>query len=466
MHSSSLQRKEEVRLLNLIKNEYIKIFKKKGTIIWIIVAILACFGYQFMMKMYNENESMYMYDSNMTVKGMITDYESMYEGKMTGDDKKEYDYWKLADSLGIEKTTDIRINILSQLVDEYRKNNNTDDLTKLKDELKDADFKKWIGYLADKKYDKTYESKDIKDPVVNIYRYMQENNINSFDDWRVDKLVNLEGKQQTVEQGIVGSDQASYDSAVNDMNVYRYAIDNNIENYISSDISSKNYYEDDNNKYDNFWKGFASSASMMNFVTIMMIVIAGGIVANEFSAGTIKFLLINPVKRGKILISKYLTSFSLSVIFSIGIYLINILIGIILNGISSVGINFIGYSNGKVSQYPGVIYILSLYAVYYVGVFVYMTMAFAVSSLLKSTAAAIGIGCGCMAFGSIGITILAALNQDWGRYLLFANTDLVAISKGEGLFINMSLPFAITMLAIYTVIFMVTAYDGFVRREV
>lgn len=55
MHSSSLQRKEEVRLLNLIKNEYIKIFKKKGTIIWIIVAILACFGYQFMMKMYNEN---------------------------------------------------------------------------------------------------------------------------------------------------------------------------------------------------------------------------------------------------------------------------------------------------------------------------------------------------------------------------------------------------------------------------
>ena len=93
-------------------------------------------------------------------------------------------------------------------------------------------------------------------------------------------------------------------------------------------------------------------------------------------------------------------------------------------------------------------------------------MAFAVSSLLKSTAAAIGIGCGCMAFGSIGITILAALNQDWGRYLLFANTDLVAISKGEGLFINMSLPFAITMLAIYTVIFMVTAYDGFVRREV
>ena len=40
---------------------------------------------------------------------------------------------------------------------------------------------------------------------------------------------------------------------------------------------------------------------LVTLLALVMIVAAGGITANEFSQGTVKFLLINPVRRGKIL---------------------------------------------------------------------------------------------------------------------------------------------------------------------
>ena len=43
-----------------------------------------------------------------------------------------------------------------------------------------------------------------------------------------------------------------------------------------------------------------SAPMLMTLIALVMIVFAGGIIANETSQGTIKFLLINPVRRGKI----------------------------------------------------------------------------------------------------------------------------------------------------------------------
>ena len=46
---------------------------------------------------------------------------------------------------------------------------------------------------------------------------------------------------------------------------------------------------------------------MIDFAGLFTIIIAAGIVASEFNWGTIKLLLIRPIKRGKILVSKYMT---------------------------------------------------------------------------------------------------------------------------------------------------------------
>ncbi|WP_145453457.1 ABC transporter permease subunit, partial [Staphylococcus epidermidis] len=48
------------------------------------------------------------------------------------------------------------------------------------------------------------------------------------------------------------------------------------------------------------------SAGLIPLAGLFVLIIAAGIVANEFSWGTIKVLLVKPYKRWKILLSKYI----------------------------------------------------------------------------------------------------------------------------------------------------------------
>ena len=60
----------------------------------------------------------------------------------------------------------------------------------------------------------------------------------------------------------------------------------------------------DNNSRE---KMIMDSAGIGSIVVLLTVIVAAGIVASEFSQGTIKMLLSRPVKRWKILTSKYLT---------------------------------------------------------------------------------------------------------------------------------------------------------------
>lgn len=54
------------------------------------------------------------------------------------------------------------------------------------------------------------------------------------------------------------------------------------------------------------WHFVIGSSGLLSIVSLMTIIIAAGIVANEFRWGTIKLLLIRPISRSKILLSKYI----------------------------------------------------------------------------------------------------------------------------------------------------------------
>ena len=95
------------------------------------------------------------------------------------------------------------------------------------------------------------------------------------------------------------------------------------------------------------------------------------------------------------------------------------------------------------------------------------TLAFAISSLIRSSALAIGVSLFAMLAGSGAVLFLKeALNIDWARYIVFANTDLNAILSGTTPFVNQTIGFALGVIAVYMVVFLLTAWDGFVRREV
>ena len=95
------------------------------------------------------------------------------------------------------------------------------------------------------------------------------------------------------------------------------------------------------------------------------------------------------------------------------------------------------------------------------------TFAFAISSVVKSSSLAIGLGIFAMSMGENAVQILKmAFNVDAGRYTIFANSNLQTIAQGQTLFPGQTLGFAIAVIVIHMAVFLLTAWDGFVRRDV
>ena len=242
-------------------------------------------------------------------------------------------------------------------------------------------------------------------------------------------------------------------------------------------------YQLDNDKLDNtanqmtlfetsepeqitFWTVFLTSTSLVTVVALLAIVIAGGIVSSEFSQGTVKFLLINPVKRWKILMSKYFTVITVGYIMLCILFVVMIPITGLMLGFDGFSTPYIYVSGGEVKEMPTLLYAAEQYLMKSVEMVVMSTLAFAISSLVRSTALAIGVSVFTMYISSTVTQLLGQLGQDWARFLVFANTDLASISKGYLIFAQHSLTFAIGVLIAHMVVFLLTAWDGFTKRSV
>ena len=220
-------------------------------------------------------------------------------------------------------------------------------------------------------------------------------------------------------------------------------------------------YQLDNDKLDNtanqmslfetsepeqitFWTVFLTSTSLVTVVALLAIVIAGGIVSSEFSQGTVKFLLINPVKRWKILMAKYFTVITVGYIMLCILFVVMIPITGLMLGFDGFSTPYIYVSGGDVKEMPTLLYAAEQY------------LMKSVEMVVMST----------MCIGSTVTQLLGQLGQDWARFLVFANTDLASISKGYSIFAQHSVTFAVGVLIAHMVVFLLTAWDGFTKRSV
>lgn len=212
------------------------------------------------------------------------------------------------------------------------------------------------------------------------------------------------------------------------------------------------------------WSFVNEMVPLTNFIAIITITLAAGIVASEFSTGTIKLLLIRPVNRVKILLSKYVTV----IIFSIGIILFTLvvswIVGALLFGFGDVGPH-LSYANGEVIERSQLGNALFMYGISSIGLFMLTTMAFMVSAAFRNSSLAIGISMFLLLMGS-NITAIIAMKFEWAKYSLFANTNLMAYFDGQPLFPDMTLGFSIAVLIVYFILFNLIAFLFFVKRDV
>lgn len=214
-----------------------------------------------------------------------------------------------------------------------------------------------------------------------------------------------------------------------------------------------------------FWGGVLTASNLIMLITIFTVIVAGEIVAGEFTWGTIKLLLIRPASRSKILLSKYISSF----VFSIFLLLILLLSAILFNGI------FYGFEGGTIPylhlndsgmfvESPLLFLVLSTYGYQCVELIMVVTLAFMISTVFRSSSFAIGFSIFLMLVGSSLTLVL--MRYSWGKYYLFANTDLTQYLSGAPLVEGMTLGFSVAVLAVYFVIFNTLSWVIFNKRDV
>ena len=201
-------------------------------------------------------------------------------------------------------------------------------------------------------------------------------------------------------------------------------------------------------------------------VQIFSIILAAGLVASEFGKGTVKFLLITPASRWKILLSKYCALLINMCILFFALFFGKVLFGILFCGGGDLGLPALSAVGGVVKRASPILMLFGNYLLEFVGMLVVATLAFAISSLFRNSGAAVGISLLILYGGNTVNTILALAGQDWGRYLIFSNLSLSGILRGVTVYQHQSIGVAIVILALHMVVFLWTAFDAFDRKEV
>lgn len=209
------------------------------------------------------------------------------------------------------------------------------------------------------------------------------------------------------------------------------------------------------------------SLFLSGLVTIFVVIVGASSVAEEFSGGTIKLLLIRPWSRSKILISKYIAvlmyAFLMTALLLASLLLINWLcFGLGNSGTSEVA----AAMTGEVSENQ-LVYMLKYYGLKFIGTIMTLTIAFMLSALFRSSALAIGIALVQILFVNNAVSLIGLIQKKWVDYVLFVHLDLTGYLSGGNLTRpDMTLGFSLAVLAVYYVIFMAITWLVFNKRDV
>ncbi|GGD08598.1 ABC transporter permease [Pontibacillus salipaludis] len=211
--------------------------------------------------------------------------------------------------------------------------------------------------------------------------------------------------------------------------------------------------------------GFMMDATnFTGIIALFTIVVASSMVASEFSWGTIKLLLIRPVSRTKMILSKYITTVLFALFSLVLLFLFSFLVGSILYGVEGVGQPYLVYNNGSVEETNMIAHIIQLFGFNSVDLLMMVTLAFMISTVFRSSSLAIGIAIFLLFTGPQLTQLLSS--YEWVKYVLFANTNLQQYTNGTPLVEGMTMTFSITVLLIYFVIFTTLTWVVFKKRDV
>ena len=238
----------------------------------------------------------------------------------------------------------------------------------------------------------------------------------------------------------------------------------------------------------NFNYADMASRGMMSFglfmIVLLTMILAGGSVSQEIATGSIKSLIIAPVKRWKIFTAKVLSLLSMSIAAVIFLYFLSMAVRGFLFGFLS-GEPYVYAVNGQAGELNYYIFMLGYLLADFIDIIVYMALAMMLSVITRNTALSVGVSVGVYFVGSFVVQALAVLDLmgqrgEWVKFIPFSNLALAAdlfpydnymniFNAIGGYGIKPETPSALFSLIYLTVLVICLGYttlDSFVRRDI
>ncbi|MGC4379078.1 ABC transporter permease [Fictibacillus sp. Mic-4] len=213
------------------------------------------------------------------------------------------------------------------------------------------------------------------------------------------------------------------------------------------------------------WKFMKNMSWISMLLGLFVIIVASDIVSSEFARGTIKMLLIRPYSRWKILLSKLVTTLIFSFALWIGFVAASWLIGGVLFGFGGFDQPYLVDNGHAIYEKLISTYVFENIGLHLIEFTVLVVLAFLISTIFYSNAIAIGVSMLVMLAGNTILLFIA--DKPWAKYTLFANLDLTQfIDKQETLVEGLTLPFSLTVLAIYAIVMLAITFAIFQKRDV
>lgn len=465
-------------MINLLENEFIKVFKKKGFLIMIIIMFAFVFLTNFLYKTldnvvrnmddirYEEFDEDY-YKERPELKEDYVEEKTGYEIYQLKNkyDKKSWQCNYIETSSDLEQ---IKRRIVSYELkfskDEEDYNLAKEEYNQFINKLDSGDWKE-VAKEEKKKYEEALKVAEGKEVIEEL-------------------KIRIEGINLRLEKDISYSD--SY------MNT---ALNNYIDNkvffirYEDADLDklseeeSFNYYEsrkeyfsakytlDNNKNLSNGGTGIINIfySEYLFIIIVMIFMIAGGIASQEFSKGTIKQLLVRPYSRTKILLSKYITSISSIFIACFITFVFQLILGTIFFGTESLTTPIISYSNisDKITVMNIFVYSFKSFLGLLPTFLLLTTLAFAASTIFNNTALSIVISFAGFIGSNVVTELLAGFKKWWIKYVYCFNWDFTSyIFNNKPNIKGLSLGFSIVVCLVYLAILLIPSFIVFKNRDI
>ena len=249
-------------------------------------------------------------------------------------------------------------------------------------------------------------------------------------------------------------EKKDYNKAIENKEISKYIIENHVDTEKADDLRGI---------LSRFFNEFGL------FIIVIVVMIAGTIVSEEFNKGTIKLLLVKPYSRNKILLSKFITVLIITVFATVVVLGMEIIVGGLIFGFDSLSVPVIVYNfNTNMIQEINIFaYVGTQVLMILPSVILLATLSFALSTIFTNSPVAIALPL----LGYMGVAVINQLAMQYNigflRYFVTLNWDFTQYLYGGMPLMEGSTPeFSVVICLLYFFIMMIPTFAIFKKKNI